>query len=1004
MSRCQILGRLLVTGCMSCSMSVQIAAAVEFNRDIRPILSDHCFACHGPDASKRKADLRLDGREAAVEAGAISAEDPAESDLLTRIGSTDPKTQMPPPEFGKPLNESQIELLKTWIQEGAEYQPHWSFAFLKRPEVPHPANIAWVRNPIDAFVLADLESRKLVPSPAASPQRLRRRMTLDLTGIPPTWDDVVNFSQDFKVDSVGAIDTLLEQLLSSPQHGERMAVGWLDLVRYADTVGFHGDQNQNVFPYRDYVIDAFRSNKRFDQFTREQLAGDLIPGASAEQRTASGFNRLNMMTREGGAQPREYLAKYQADRVRTVGMTWLGLTTGCAECHDHKYDPFTSRDFYQMGAFFADLRQWGVYADYGYTPNADLRGFDNDYPFPPELEVQSPALVRRQQVYRTQLNDLARQWLNSSPSRSTALRNWLGEVQAWQAQHPTGWMDVEPTSPTDGKWTRQIVASSLPVACIRLSVPDGDKAFENASLQLEFTRIAVDGTTHEVPIRRADANHQRFRYQGGRAILDIRDRWQLPSSPSINEAVAVWQLQQPLKLDTGERLQITMTGLPADTLGLSLAWGPVPRLRPFDFEAVEAIACCDPRAAIQDDILLSYSLVACDDAVVRDRLHERERGYRDCRDGWTWTQISESGPPLTTRILPRGNWFDETGDLVEPHVPAFLPGIKDAAGRRLTRLDLANWLVSRDNPLTARVVVNRLWAQFFGSGLSATLDDLGAQGEWPSHPELLDWLASEFIESGWDVRHILRLIVTSNVYQQDSRLRPEIRENDPGDRWLAWHPPRRLEAEAVRDNALSIAGLLNLDSGGPSIKPYQPAGYYANIQFPDRDYQDDKDDRRYRRGIYMHWQRTFLHPMLASFDAPSREDCIALRNKSNTPQQALVLLNDPTFCEAALGFAQRTIRTSRNDDDRLRDAFRRATLRDPDAMELQRLWKYLQSQRSWYSRNVDEAKKLLAIEVVPSRGLGARDSSNRPVDIVELAAWFTVCRVILNLHETMTRY
>jgi len=734
---------------------------VEFNRDIRPILSENCFACHGPDQGHREADLRLDVRDAAVETGAIVPGKPDESVLVERVFSENPDERMPPADSRKQLTSQQKDLLKRWIVEGAEYQGHWSYVPPRRPEVPAGVNA------VDHLVQRRLAEEGLKPSPEADRRVLLRRLYFDLIGLPPTPEQIDAFVADADPQ---AYAKRVEELLASPHFGERMAIGWLDAVRFADTIGYHSDNPRNVWPYRDYVIRSFNDNKPFDRFTVEQLAGDLLPESAVEQKVGSCFNRLLLSTEEGGAQPKDYEARMLTDRVRAVGTVWLGQTFGCCQCHDHKFDPATMRDFYALGAFFAD--------------------------------IQEPILGRRE----------------------------------------------------DG-----------------MILPDEKQAAELARLDAEIARLEASSPEHE--------------------------------------------------------------------------------------------------AAKKAKAALEASLPRC------------------------LVSVSMS-TPRTVRLLPRGNWMDESGPVMEPALPAFLPH-PTVEGRRLTRLDLAQWLVARDNPLPARVFVNRLWKQFFGIGISRTPDDLGSQGEWPTHPELLDWLACEFMDRGWDVKHMVRTLVTSQTYRQTSVATAEQLARDPENRLLARQSRFRLDAELVRDNALSISGLLVSKIGGPSVKPYQPAGYWENLNFPAREYQADSGESQYRRGLYTWWQRTFLHPSLLAFDAPSREECAADRNRSNIPQQALVLLNDPTYVEAARGFAARILHQGGADPAaRIAWAWRQALGRAPREDEAAAALAVLEKHLAEYAKDPASAAALLKVGLAPP-----------PADLppTELAAWTSVARILLNLHETITR-
>jgi hypothetical protein len=1021
---------------------------IEFNRDVRPVITENCFACHGPDKNQRKAKLRLDVREIALERGAVVPGKPTESKLIEHIFSTDPEEIMPPPKSHKVLSAAQKELLREWIAAGAEYEPHWAYIKLKRPPVPQPSTTGWARNPIDDFILQTLETKGIHPSPEATKAALLRRLSLDLIGLPPTPEELETFLKDI---APAAYEREVNRLLDSPHFGERMAVPWLDVVRYADTVGYHGDQNQNIFPYRDYVIDSFNRNKTFDQFTVEQIAGDLLSAPSFEQQVASGFNRLNMVTREGGAQAKEYLAKYAADRVRTVSMAWLGSTMGCAECHDHKYDPFTSKDFYQMEAFFADIKQWGVYADYDYTPNVDLKGFGNDHPFPPEIEVDSPYLKRRigkLKAQESQWYGRAAASLNGDARHRMLFEAWRKSSLEFLSQHSTGWLAPIPdvalhmkdtnavpetnfVVATDGtvklsalprESTRFILpVSRIWVSAIRLEIlPQSETAGQTGivnkmkpgSLALAASlKTAGSDSSTKLSFYRGDADHKTERYANGHLVVGVTDRWQI--STVHNEQTAVWLLERPVAVGANSSLIVDLGGFPVASVGVSLS--PFAAAEPLDSgigaPLRKALAKDGKATQTERDLVEQTYLLSTDwDPETVTNLRRLEDGVRECRGGRAYTMVTLAHEPAVSRVLRRGNWQDEGGDLVEPLVPHFLPQIPNPEHRRLTRLDLARWLVSPENPLTSRAVMNRLWKQFFGTGLSAIVDDVGAQGEWPVHPELLDWLAFEFMSPTattasalgseaafpWDFKHMVKLMVMSSAYRQDSTGRPELKDIDPNNRLLACQSPRRLEAEFVRDNALAIAGLLDNEVGGPSVFPFQPPGYYIYLQWPDRDYYPNTDDRQYRRGLYTHWQRAFLHPMLANFDAPSREECTANRIVSDTPQQALTLLNDPTFLEAARVLAARLLTSGgESDAQRLTEAFERALARPPKDPERSSLLEFLATQKEHYGQDRDEAAKVIRI------GNASVSSNPNPV---ELAAWTQVCRVILNLHETITRY
>ncbi|MEP3481171.1 MAG: PSD1 and planctomycete cytochrome C domain-containing protein [Fuerstiella sp.] len=770
---------------------------ISFARDVRPILSDKCFHCHGPDESTREADLRFDqkGSVLADRDGnpVIKPGDLDHSGLIHRIMSSDEDEIMPPPEMKKPLSPEEIEILQKWVASGAKWSKHWAFEKPVRHETPSVKQDDWASNWIDQFVLARLEKEGIPPAADADVSTLLRRVSFDLTGLPPNAEMLAQLTADPSAESFAKI---VDQLLESPHYGERMATYWLDLVRYADTVGYHGDQDHNIYPYRDWVIDAFNSGMPFDQFTREQLAGDLLDNPTVQQRTATGYNRLLQTTHEGGLQKAEYRAIYAADRVRNVSAVWMGATVGCAQCHDHKFDPYTAKDFYSLAAFFDDID--------------DEQHFGNG--------------------------------TNALPTRR------------------------EP----------------------ELKLPTADHTKQLAELDSKIKRL---------------------------------------KAKSVEEGLSEEERKiRKAKLD-------------------------------------KAIAA---RRKVDSSVPRSMITVALQQ-------------------------------PRTTRILPRGNWLDDTGPVVNPAVPEFLDS-QPAAGHRLSRLDLANWFVDAKHGnglFTARVMVNRLWYLFLGSGLAADLDDFGGQGKAPIHPELLDRLAHELVDSHWDIKGIIRQMIASRTYRQSSVATPELRELDPLNQWYARQSAFRLPAEMVRDNALAISGLLRTEVGGPSVKPYQPIGYYRHLNFPTRKYHSHQDDRQWRRGLYVHWQRQFLHPMMKAFDAPSREECTAQRTQSNTPIAALTLLNDPTFVEAARAFAARCLdHKTDSDAERCRWAFQVAETRSPSPQELEILTTLLQRNRKLLAQSSSDAAEITRVGI---------SEPNTQFEASELAAWTAVCRAILNLAETNTR-
>jgi hypothetical protein len=1034
---------LLVAGLLG---AAETADTVRFNRDIRPIMSDTCFHCHGFDPKSRKGGLRLDQREDALKAGksgeiAIVPGKPEQSEIIKRIFSTDKEDMMPEKESHKTLTAAQKELFRRWVAEGAVYEPHWAYKPLEAPVVP--ALPAGGKNPIDAFIGAKLAAKKITPSVEATKERLLRRASLDLTGLPPTPNETAAFLADMSPD---AYEKQVDRLLASPHFGERMAIWWLDVARFADTVGYHGDQNQRIFPYRDYVINAFNTNKPFDAFTREQLAGDLLPNPTEEQLVASGYNRLNMMTREGGAQAKEYLSKYGAERVRSVSNAWLGSTFGCAECHDHKFDPIKSADFYTLQAFFADVKQWGVYADYNYTPEPELKGVGNDHPFYPEVRSKNAYLGKKDAKFRAELASFYEKTLAEQKDQ-TDFAAWQKDIATFLADHPTGLVSpsgtfflkaAPPAAPakmaakapvnTDATTAAKKPAAKKavvpapapiafasgapikmpkgvakgedfaitletglsPIASVRIDIPKGSLPVgSSANITARFGVVDAQGKERPVAVYLADATHREPRYNSTIEQTDINAGWSVKMPD--DDVHAVWLLDTPVSLKPEEKFVVHFDSNVA--LTLKVAVSPLSHDEPLKLASLASLAVLKENRLTAVSMALYLASRGTDRATLaksRIIVGNIRRQY----DGYAWSMVTQAAKPLTVRILPRGNFLDETGPVVLPTTPSFLPGLRESTTeKRLTRLDLANWITSKDNPITARTVMNRLWQIFHGTGLSAGLDDLGSQGELPSHPELLEWLSLQFRDQGWDLKKMVRLMVTSRTYRQNSSLRPDLKELDPNNRLLASQNPRRLDAEFVRDNALFIAGLLHLDDiGGPSARPYQPAGYYEPMQFPNRSYVASTGADQWRRGLYMHWQRMFLHPMLINFDAPARDECTALRNYSNTPQQALTLLNDPTFVEAARAMAARLLALPSG--DRLGQGFRLSMGRDIKPSERPSLEKLVTEQTTYYKSNPAEAAKLIKVGQTPAPA----------VDPAELAAWTQACRVLLNSHEAITRY
>jgi mono/diheme cytochrome c family protein len=985
---------------------------VDFNRDIRPIFADACYQCHGPDKGHRKAGLRLDTREGIFgKRESIVAGKPQMSELYLRLVSDDPAERMPQAAANKTLTGKQIALVKKWIEQGAEFKGHWAYVKPSRPAVPAAEEPGFVRNPVDRFVLDGLKKVDLEHAPEADRVTLIRRLSFDLTGLPPTRAEVDAYLADRSPD---AYEKVVDRLLASPHYGERMAMYWLDLVRYADSIGYHSDNPMNVSPYRDHVIRVFNDNQRFDRFTVEQLAGDLLPGSTLEQKVASGYNRLLQTTAEGGAQPNEYIAKYAADRVRNVSTVWLGSTMGCCQCHDHKFDPFSMRDFYSMAAFFADIREPAVGLREGGLPvpnaaeTAEMKKIQDDL-VAAKTRLAVPVtleMAAEQALWERQLHERppAISWTVLDPDTATA----TGSLAL--VRQPNGVLKVTGVPPDRGAYTITSHVGQSVITGVRLEVlPDSDLPGKASGLgpdgDFVLSEIRVRAGSRPVRVVRARADFSRQNYPVGDAIDDNPvTGWAIGPAVGVPHA-AVFEFDAPLS-DSENELTIELehqSKLARHWIGrfrLSVTADTNPA-GPLELPSNVAAALALPRQkrspAEQRAVTAFYRTVAPRFAPVRAQIAEVERCQKALNNTIAKCLVSVAGTPRTMRVLARGNWLDTTGEVVLPATPRALPdfGAEARSKERLTRLDLANWIVSPENPLTARVFVNRLWKLYFGQGLTRTLDDVGAQGDWPTHPELLDWLGVEFVASDWNVKAIVRMLVTSGTYRQSAQPSARQKEIDPFNRYLGRQMRYRLDAEVVRDNALAVSGLLNPQVGGRSVFPYQPAGYWSALNFPPREWHDDSGSKLYRRGMYTHWQRSFPQPSLLAFDAPGREECTVERSRSNIPQQALVLLNDPTFVEAARAFAERVVKEGGSEPaERATLGFAEVLSRPPTPDELQVLTDLYARHRAQYAADREAALKLLH----------TGDHPLPPeVDPVELAAWTSVARVLLNLHETITR-
>lgn len=1006
----------LIAFALLLTMALQTPAAerLHFDRDIRPILSDKCYACHGPDPAQRQAELRLDTKEGAFSAPSgypiIVPGEPENSELVARITHADIEQRMPPQSSNRQPTQEQIDTLVQWIAEGAEWEEHWVYELPERVELPTVQNSAWNRNPIDRFILARLEAEGLKPAVEADKRTLIRRLNFDLTGLLPQPAEIEQFVRD---ERPGTYEALVNRLLSKPQYGERMATYWLDLVRYADTSGYHADESVSVWPYRDYVIRAFNDNMPFDQFALENLAGDLLPNATREQKVASGYNRLNQTTSEGGAQAKEYLAIYAADRVRTTASVWLGATLGCAQCHDHKFDPYTAKDFYSFAAFFADVEGPGVYgggskwAPVVMLPTAAqqtaLQEIDDELAkLRKVFEASSPALEAEQARWEAEI-------LSLLPSTEPADFAWVDDAQDNGGRTDGVWEFVgKHEAPVFSK-LRSRRQTAKPEQTIQHSFRGANRKFTLDEEDSLFAYVWLDpGAPPEtLMLQWNDGNWEHRAFWGADKITfggigkDTPAHKSMGALPAVGEWVRLEVAPADVGLEPGSILNgmaFVQHGGTAywDVAGIATTRGSAVKHTHTEpvIEAIQVdafVRTTSQKKQIADE----YRRIAPALDGIRNQIAALAQQEAAIEAEIPYSLTTVSTQPRTTRVLPRGNWMDDSGEVVEPAIPEFLGDMK-IKNRRPTRLELAQWVVSKDNPLTARAFVNRLWALFFGTGLSRVLDDLGAQGEPPVHPELLDWLALEFMDSGWNVKHIVKLIVTSNTYRQSSKPTEVLRERDAYNRLLARQSRWRLDAEVVRDTALQLSGLLVPEIGGPSVRPYQPSGYYANLNFPKRTYVHDTGESQYRRGLYTHWQRTFLHPSLMAFDAPSRQECTAERATSNTPMQALTLLNDPTYVEAARVFASRIINEGgETPTERINWAYQWALSRPPQPKELEIMNALYEKHRGEFTDEFDAAEALVTT---------GDAAAIEGVEINELAAWTSVARVVLNLHETITRY
>jgi hypothetical protein len=961
------------------ALALNAASAAEplrYNRDIRPILSDNCFACHGPDKANQKAGLQLDVRDAAIQPAksgdiAIVPGDAEKSTLVARIFTEDSDEIMPPPKSHKNLSAAQKEMLKRWIEEGAGYEAHWSFVPPAKPQAG---------SSIDDFIRAELPRHGLKPSPRADAAALVRRVALDLTGLPPTIEEQRRFA------ALESYEAMVDHFLSKPAFGEHMAVAWLDAARYADTNGYQVDRDRELWPWRDWVVRAFNANMPFDQFTIEQLAGDLLPNPTLDQKIATGFHRNHMLNEEGGIIAEEFLAEYTADRVETTAAVWLGQTFNCCRCHDHKYDPFTQRDFYAMKAYFHNVpeRGVGIYSNPVRT-NA-----------PPFIKLPAPELEAKINVLNAMLKPVADQLKGLA----------AGDLEPWAkklAAAKIGWQPLKPVKASGGDQPPKVEGEVVAIGPqesrsndiqITAKLPPGkltalriECATTDSAARFQWSELKAG----KAKLRAIEAAHTK--------VLDGDRRTLSPLSVASGKpAQALFELETPLE---GPEIVVTIGVENASGTTQWRIFATVASWEQIAPESIVAIAKIEPAnwTAPQRKQLADFRLsqlpehrrLSDEAAALRKQIATAEAEIP------TTLVMEEQKEPRPTFILMRGA-YDKPGERVTPATPAVLP--KPAADLPPNRLGLARWLVSRENPLTARVTVNRYWQQFFGAGLVRSSEDFGAQGDAPSHPELLDWLAVTFQESGWDVKRLIKLIVMSETYRQASRHPADAsRDLDPANVWLARGSRHRLPAEVIRDQALAASGLLVGKLGGPAVKPYHPPGLYEQVvaqrDNPKASYQQGSGEDLHRRSLYTYWKRSVPHPAMMLFDVPFREVCAMRRTRSNTPLQALNLLNDPTYVEAARFLAQRMIKSGGTTvESRLTHGFRLLLARDPNPQELRILAASVERSLKDFTPDPEAAKALLTV--------GEAKTADQPSP-AELAAYTMAASTLMNLDETLTK-
>ncbi|MCA8999312.1 MAG: DUF1553 domain-containing protein [Planctomycetaceae bacterium] len=1022
---------------------------IRFDRDIRPILSDKCFHCHGPDEEHREANLRLDLEESARESGIIAG-NPEESEFVQRILSTDPDLQMPPVSAKKPLSSGEKDLLRRWVEQGAKWSGHWAFLPISAPEVPAIDSSRSDLNAIDHFIIERLRREGLELSSEANRRTLIRRVTFDLTGLPPTPEEVQAFIED---NSANAYEKLVDRLLDSQHYGERMALMWLDAARYGDTSVFHADGPRDMWAWRDLVVKSYNSNMPFNEFSIEQLAGDQLPEPTVDQLVASGFNRNNGTTDEGGAIAEEYRVEYAVDRVKTTSTLWLGLTMECGQCHDHKFDPISQKDYYRFYAFFNVSADGGMQTRSG---NAE-----------PKVAVPDPEKEKLLPGVREQLAAIENQLKERTSASEPDLQAWIQDQESALASGEQTLLPEEPLlqfSFDEGEGTtikdavdtaRQGTIQGKTVwetgrfgKCLKLDgttfVDLGNLASFERTEQFSYGGwIFPEKTPSGAILARMDNNngfrgydlllsggavevHMIHKWPGNAVKVRTKkaleaDKWQhvFATYDGSSKAAGVkiyvdgeqWEtnVEQDGLTDTIKTEKSLLIGSRHPD---SRYKGLIDDVRIFEKtlapDQVQALASASPitpilqldadeRTSEQVAQLRDFYLRNADEPYKnllkqQEDIQAREKQLMEPLT--TVMVMKDADSPRDTYLLNRGRYDSPTDLKVDRGTPAILPPMPEHAPRN--RLGMARWLFQADHPLTARVTVNRYWQMLFGTGLVATPEDFGSQGEFPSHPELLDWLATDFRDNGWNVKRTIKQLVLSATYRQSATVSPDLLVKDPDNRLLARGPRFRLQGEFIRDNALAMSGLLNQEMGGPGVKPYQPPGLWAEVGLGGNPkFVQDHGEKLYRRSLYTYWKRSAPPPAMSIFDAPTREKCAVRRSRTNTPLQALVTLNDVQFVEASRHLAERIL-TSGGDspESRISFAYLLATSREPTPRELASLRKVLEIAQTYYAGNEEAAKNLL------SAGESPRSES---LDLAEHAAWTILASTILNLDETLTR-